>query len=176
VTVAGVSVTEHTWLAGNPGPPLPAPVFFAIALIVVAVGFGASVLPAWTRRQREEPLRTELEARPVTFRSGVDVKARLFSQMASQHGPLYLNVYGDAFRVAHALPLAWFLFGQDYCYRAQDTTIEMVPGMLHDWIEISPQPAGSAAQIWIGRRKISRQLWDVLVNAGAHPIGSPPAP
>jgi hypothetical protein len=175
VTAAMVSVTGQTWLAGNPGPPLPASVFVAFVFIILAVAFGTSVLPAWTRRRREEPLRRELAARPVTFRSGVDVRARYFGQLASQRGPLYLNVYGDAFRVAHVLPLTWFLFGQDYCYRARDTTVEMVPGMLHDWIEISGQPAGSAAQIWIGRRKMNRQLWDALVAAGAHPIGSPPS-
>jgi hypothetical protein len=162
-----------TWLAGNPGPP-PSPVTGAFVVTVLALVFGASALIAWTRRRREEPLRKEMQARPVTFRSGVDVKANFLGMKASQHGPLYLNVHGDAFRVSHPFPLARFLFGQDYSYRSRDTTIEMALGVLHDWIEISGQSAGSAVRIWIGRRKMNRQLWDVLVSAGAHPIGSPP--
>ena len=94
--------------------------------------------------------------------------------MTSQRGRLYLNAYGDAFRVFHPFVLARFVFGQDYCYRSQDATIEVVPGLLHDWIEISGRPSNPAARIWIGRRKMNRQLWDVLVSAGAHPVGSSP--
>jgi hypothetical protein len=168
-----VSVTGQVWLAGNPGPP-PSPAFVAFVLAVLAVAFGASAVIALTRRRREGPLRKEMRARPVTFRSGVDVQAYLFGTLTTQHGPLYLNVHGDAFEVLHVFPLAWFLFGQDYCYRARDTTVEMVPGVRHDWIEISGQQPGSAARILIGRKKMNRQLWDVLVSAGAHPIGSPP--
>jgi hypothetical protein len=56
-------------------------------------------------------------------------------------GPLYLVVHGDAFQVSHPFPPARLLFGQDYCYRAHDTVVEMVPGVWHEWIEISGQPA-----------------------------------
>jgi hypothetical protein len=148
----------------------------AFVIAVIALTFGASAFIAWSRRRREEPLRKEMQARPVTFRARVDVKAANFgTTMLSQHGPLYLEVHGDAFQVSHPFPLARFVFGQDYCYRAQNATVEMVPGLLHDWIEISAQPASSAARIQIGRRMMNRQLWDVLVSAGAHPIGSPPS-
>jgi hypothetical protein len=41
----------------------------------------------------------------------------------------YLAVRGDAFQVSHPFPLARFIFGQDYCYRADDTTIEVIPGL-----------------------------------------------
>jgi hypothetical protein len=160
----------QNWLAGNPGPP-PSPAFGVFVVTALVLVFGASALIARTRLRREEPLRTEMQARPVTFRSAIDVKVNLLGLKAHAHGPLYLNVHGDAFQVLHLFWLARFVFGQDYCYRSQDTTIETVPGVLHDWIEISGQ---SAARIWIGRRKMNRQLWDVLVSAGAHPIGPPP--
>ena len=122
-----------------------------------------------SRRRREQPLRKEMQARAVmgmmTFRAGVNTEDR---------GMLRLTVRGDLFEVSHPFPLARFLFGQDYCYRAEDTTVEVVPGLWHDWIEISGQPGMRAARIQIGRRKMNRQIWDALVRSGAHPIGPPP--
>jgi hypothetical protein len=114
-----------------------------------------------------------MRARPVTYRSTVDVKAVLFGAMLSQHGPLYLDVYGDSFRVFHRFPPARLIFGQDYSYRGPDVVIEVVPGLLHKWIEISGPP-GSSTRIQIARRKLNRQLWDVLLAAGARPAGPPP--
>jgi hypothetical protein len=96
--------------------------------------------------------------------------------MLSARGPLDLTVRGDAFEVSHPFPLARLLFGQKYAYRAGDTTIEVTPGLLHDWIELRGQSAGPAALIWIGRRNLNRQIWDALVRAGAHPTGPPPPP
>ena len=96
--------------------------------------------------------------------------------MESKSGLFSLIVHGDAFEVSDAFPLSRFLNGQDYCYRARDTTVEMVRGVLHDWIEICPLPGTGAIRIRIGRRTMNRPLWDVLVSAGAEPIGSPPSP
>lgn len=169
MTAAPVSANPQTW----PAPPSAA---VALLLIFLALIFVASAVASSPRRRREEPLRTEIQARPVvTFRVRVDVRAKNFlGTMLSQRGPLYLVVCGDAFEVSHPFPLARFLFGQDYCYRAEDTTVRVVPGPRHDWIEISGQPIMSAAQIEIGRRDMNRQIWDALVRAGAHPIGSFP--
>jgi hypothetical protein len=168
-----VSANGQIWLAGNPGPP-PSPAVWVLVPTVLVLAIGAGALIAWSRRRRAEPLLKEMQSQPVAFRSAVDVKASTFGAMTSQRGPLYLVVYADAFRVSHPFALARLLFGQDYWYRAQDTAVEMVPGVLHDWIEISGQPTDSAARIWIGRRKTNRQLWDVLVGAGARPVGLPP--
>jgi hypothetical protein len=172
---ASQAANPQTWLAGNPGPA-PSPASVVLLLTVLALALAASVLVAWSRRHREGPLLKEIQAWPVTFRARVDVNANVLGTMTSQHGPLYLTVRGDAFEVSHPLPLARLLFGQDYCYRADDTTIEVIPGLLHDWIEISGQPDSSAARIRIGRRNMNRQIWDALVRAGAHPIGSSPPP
>jgi hypothetical protein len=116
-----------------------------------------------------------MRARPVVdFRARVDAKADVHGLMLSARGPLDLVVRGDAFEVSHPFPLARFLFGQEYAYRASDATIEIVPGLLHQWIELHGQPGGPPARIWIGRRNLNRQIWDALVRAGAHPIGSSP--
>jgi hypothetical protein len=148
----------------------------ALAITALALLFAASAAVVWSRRRREQPLRKEMQARPtVTFQARVDVKANFLGAMQSARGPLYLTVRGDAFQVSHPFPLARFLFGQDYSYRAEDATIEVVPGMWHDWIEISGQPGTRAARILVGRRNANRQIWDALAYAGAHPVGLPPA-
>jgi hypothetical protein len=50
----------------------------------------------------------------------------------------------------------------------------MVHGVRRDWIEICGLPGSGAIRIRIRRKNMNRQLWDVLVCAGAQPIGSPP--
>jgi hypothetical protein len=125
----------------------------------------------WSRRRREEPLRKEMQARAVmavmTFQARVDTEDR---------GWLRLTVRGDLFEVSHPFPPARFLNGLDYCYRAEDTTVELVPGLWHDWIEVGGQPGTGLSPMRIGRRKMTRQIWDALVRAGAQPIGPPPQP
>jgi len=92
-----------------------------------------------------------------------------------------LIVYADGFEVTNSFPPARFLFGQQYAYRAADTTIEVVPGLLHNWIEIGArhqpgrQPPARAARIRLGRKHRLRQIWDALLRAGSVPIGPPPA-
>jgi hypothetical protein len=125
----------------------------------------------WSRRRREEPLRKEMQARAamavMTFQARVVTEDR---------GGLRLTVRGDLFEVSHPFPLARFLFGQDYCYRAEHTTVELVPGLWYDWIEIGGQHGTGLSPMRIGRRKMTRQIWDALVRAGAQPIGPPPKP
>jgi hypothetical protein len=129
---------------------------------------------AWTspRRRDDAALRKEIQARAtVDFRADVDLKADILGFMLTARGPLNLIVSGDAFAISHPFPLARVLFGQEYVYRAGDTAIEVVPGLRHDWIEVT----GSGARIQIGRRKRNREIWDALVRAGAQPAGPPPA-
>src|ERR1700761_9413954 len=113
----------------------------------------------WSRRRREEPLRKEMQAWAVmgvmTFQARVVTEDRT----------LRLTVRGDLFEVSHPFPLARFLPGLDYCYRAEDTTVELVPGLWHDWIEIGGQPGTGLSPMRIGRRKMTRQIWDALVRA-----------
>ena len=92
-----------------------------------------------------------------------------------QRGSFYLVVRGDSFEVANSFRPARLL-GQQYCYRAPDTTVRVVAGFRHRWIEIDGRPPGTAALIWIRQRDLNRQLWYALTAAGAHPLGSPPPP
>jgi hypothetical protein len=58
-----------------------------------------------------------------------------------------------------------------------DTTIKVVTGLRHDWIEIEGQQSvGAAARIGIWRPGMNRQIWNMLIGAGAHPIGPAPPP
>jgi hypothetical protein len=125
----------------------------------------------WSRRRREAPLRKEMQARAVM--AVMTFQARVVTE---DRGGLRLTVRGDLFEVSHPFPLARFLFGQDYCYRAEDTTVELVPGLWYDWIEIGGQQGTGLSPMRIGRRKMTRQIWDALVRAGAQPIGPPPKP
>ena len=173
MTTAVLPTNGHMWLAGNPGPP-PSPLAVALLLIVLAGAFGTIGTLAWIRRRREAPLRREIQAQPLTFRSPVRVRADFFGTMASLRGMLHLNVYSNGFEILDALPPVRFVFGFDYCYRARDTSIEVIRGALTEWIEITGHPAGSAVQAQIRSRGMNRQLWDVLVAAGARPVGQPP--
>ena len=173
VRAAPVSAGSRAWLAGNPGPP-PSPASVALILAILAAAFAAVAVIAWPRQHHEAPLRKQMRARPVTFRVGVDVRASYLGTMLPVTGPLYLVVRDDVVKVSHFFPPARFLFGQRYCYRAEDTTIKVVTGLRHDWIEIDGQPAGTAARIWIWRPSMNRQIWNVLIRAGVHPTGSVP--
>jgi hypothetical protein len=146
-----------------------------LTLSVLALAVGAFAVVVWSRRHHEAPLRKEIQARPVvTFWASVHVKANILGAMVTAKGALTLTVRGDAFEVSHPFPLARFLFGQDYRYRAADTTVKAVPGLWHDWIEVNGSPG--SARIQVGRRQMNLQIWDALVRAGAHPIGPPPQP
>ena len=97
----------------------------------------------------------------MTFQARVD----------TDRGGLRLTVRGDLFEVSHPFPLARFLNGLDYCYRAEDTTVELVPALWHDWIEIGGQPGTGLSPMRIGRRKMTRQIWGALVRAARNRSG-----
>jgi hypothetical protein len=61
-------------------------------------------------------------------------------------GSFYLVVRGDLFEVSNPFQPARLL-GQQYCYRAQDTTVKVVAGLRHHWIEIDGQPPGTASRV-----------------------------
>jgi hypothetical protein len=134
-------------------------------VVVAAVGYG--IRSNLYRLRWEKPLREAMRARPVTFQAQVELQ--------DERGLFSLTVHGDAFEVVQGFPVIGFLNGTDYCYRAPDTTLEITHGWLHDWIAIRGLPGTGAEPVRIGKRKMNRQIWDVLVSAGAHPIGPPPA-
>lgn len=178
-TMTRVAVTANpgSRLAGYPPhASSPPPALIVLCFAALALVFAAFAVAASLRRQRVGPLRQEMQARPaVTFRARVDVKANVLGIMLPARGRLDLIVRSDAFEVSHPVALARFLFGQDYCYRAEDTTVRTVPGLLCDWIEIDGPPVTPADRIQIRRRDMNRQIWDALISAGAHPTGPFPA-
>jgi hypothetical protein len=138
-----------------------------VVIVVLALALLAYAMRSNLYRLRwEKPLREEIRARPATSRWKVE--------MQELRGPVFLSVHGDVFEVSQKIPVLDFVNGTDYCYWAPDTTVETVHGFLHDWIEIRGLPGTGAVPIRIGQRKTNPQLWDVLVSAGAHPIGPPP--
>jgi hypothetical protein len=145
-----------------------------VVIVLLAIGvIGYGIRGNVIRQHWEKPLRDEMRARPATFRA--QVAMRFLDGPPPVRGPFSLSVHGDAFEVAQRVPVIGFLNGSDYCYRAQDSTVETVHGVLHDWIEICGLPGTGAEPIQIsGGGQKSRLLWDVLVSAGAHPIGPPP--
>lgn len=161
------------WFAGNPGPP-PSPASVMFILAILALALAVFVVGARPRQHHEAPLRKQMRVRPVTFRARVDVRASFLDMMVAVRGPLHLVVLGDVFAVSHFFPPSRFLFGQRYCYLAEATTIKVVTGLRHDWIEIDGQQARTAVRTWIWRPGMNRHIWNVLVDAGAHPIGSAP--
>lgn len=150
------------------------PLFWALCVIPLAGMFGALATLAWVRRRREEALRRTIQAQPLTFRSPVKVNAEIFGMMAAMNGRTYLNVHGNAFEIAGTVPLSRLVFGMDYCYRAQDTSIQVIASGPVECIEITGHPAGSAVRTRIRHRSMNRQCWDALVAIGAHPVGQPP--
>ena len=170
---AAVSGGHVGWFAGNPGPP-PSPASVVFILSILALALAVFVVGARPRQHHEAPLRKQMRARPMTFRARVDVRASFLDMMVAVRGPLHLVVRGDTFAVSHFFPPSRFLFGQRYCYRAEDTTIKAVTGPRQGWIEIDGQQARTAVRIQICRPGMNRQIWNVLVDAGAHPIGSAP--
>jgi hypothetical protein len=163
------SAAPQAWPLGYPDIT-PFVVLGVLVLTLAAIAVGA-----WPRRRAEAPLREQMRARPmVHFRARVHVRVSVLGLWVNANGALNLIVRGDAFEVSNSSPLARILFGQEYCYRAGDTTIEVIPGLLHEWIEIRGRSAGPAARIQVWRRKLNRQIWDALVRAGAHPAGAGP--
>jgi hypothetical protein len=175
LTAAPISASSRAWLAGNPGPP-PSPASVVLSVAIPVLALAVLAVGARPRQHREAPLRKQMRAWPQTFQAGVDVRASFLGMMLPAQGRLRLVVRGDAFEVAHYFPLSRFVFGQRYCYRAEDTTIKVVAGLRHDWIEVDGQPSGTAVRIWIRRRDMNRPIWDALTGAGAQPIGPAPPP
>lgn len=159
------------WLAGNPGPP-PAPATVALIFVMVALALAVAVVAAVPRRHREAPLREEMGARQaVTFQAPVRVLAGGAGLPMAQRGSFRLVVRGDLIEVSNSLRPAR-VFGQQYCYRAPDTTVKVVAGFRHHWIEIDGQPPRTAALIWIRQPGLTRQIWYALTGT-AQPASAP---
>lgn len=168
-TFTALLISEGTRLVDS--WPLPAD---WLPLIGLAVVFGTVFVRAQPRRRSEAPLRLEMRARPMTFRSSVDAKLNVLGLWGDVNGMPFLAVHGDVFQASVSFPPGTW-FGLQWCYRATETTMEVVPGWRHDWIDIAAQsPVGRPVRLRIGRRKMTREIWDALAWAGVQPVGAPP--
>jgi|HubBroStandDraft_5_1064220.scaffolds.fasta_scaffold554216_1 hypothetical protein len=148
-------------------PPPPAWAVVGTLGILVA-GFVGVGWTAWSRRQREAPIRQEIAAAPITrYLAPVQVRTARSGLRATQNGTFGLVMRGETFEILHPFALARLLFGQDYCFRACDTTIQAQG----EWILIEDRSPLRVPAVLIRNTKMTRQM---LVLAGAYPASPPP--
>ena len=99
-----------------------------VMLAAVVAGFSVVLGGVWLRRRREAPLRREIRAQDVTFRTGVAVRLK------ESHGwggwldlksVMALVVRSDAIEISS---MAWpirVVMGEEYYFRARETTIQV---------------------------------------------------
>ena len=148
-------------------------VFGTIALLaILAVTVWRPALRRW---RAEAPLREEIRARPETnFRAQVSVKVPLIGGIGlPSRNDRALAVHGDAFEITQRSWIACRVFGQEYCFRARETSIEVARSPLRTWIVIRGGQPGSGP-VWISQPRQLGPIWDALVTAGAQPASSPP--
>jgi hypothetical protein len=160
--------------AGQASQSPPSALAVISTLVVLLLSFSAIIALARPRQRREAPLRAEIRRRPVIdFHANVAVRQYVLGVPLSVSGPLELIVRGDAFEVRHVFPPARFMFGQCWCFRAPETTIELDSSAFREWIPIRGL---QETRIAISGRKKNRMVWDMLLWSGAQPAGSLPQP
>ena len=154
-----------------------------ILVAVVVAGFCFIYGRIWLRRRRETPLRREIRARDITFRTPlnrVSVKEPGWLQPDSDFevpvsSPVELIVRGDAFEICSARSLGRVVMGLEYLFRASETSVELNrqfpgstggthrPGSSYGW------RAGSKVRPTIRQDNDPLEIWNALTGAGAVP-------
>lgn len=146
-------------------------------LVVVVVGaFAVLFGKIWLKRRQEAPLRREARAQDITFRTRLDnVKERTLQDWSTAlYGEIYLIVRADAFEISCAISPIRVVLGLEYYFRARETTIEVswLPGIpKRDWIIVTSRQLGKEVRLAIAQKRNLRDSWNVLVAAGAVPVG-----
>ena len=143
---------------------------------IFAVGFGL----VWLQRRREAPLRREVRAQGVTFRTPVQVKEKSgnrWDQVFRMDVDLIVRV--DAFEISFDFTPFRVIFGWEYYIKANEVSIKVsrLPSSgIHqrEWIIVKWLQSGKETQLAIASKYKFRDAWDALVRAGAVPIGPPP--
>lgn len=158
----------------------------ALAIAVLAVIYGR----IWLRRHRTAPLRHEIRAREITFRSGLD-RVRVTEpalqllgtgSAESIRSPMELIVRGDAFEISSTSPFGRMVMGMEYYFRARETSVEIrrpIPRLLRmdgekEWIVVQGRQAGKEIQLWIMKKNLN-EVWTALVDVGAVPRSAGPS-
>jgi hypothetical protein len=156
-------------------------------VLAAAVVAGLSLIYGrfWLRRRRGAPLRREIRARGITFRSHLDrvtVMEPGWLQPDSDFGapissPVELIVRGGAFEVSSSLWLGRVVMGLEYCFRACETSVELnrVVPRIYGMDDTLPRivvrgwQAGRKVQLTIGQKNDPLEIWDALTASGAVP-------
>jgi hypothetical protein len=157
---------------------------YVLAAVVVA-GLSFIYGRFWLRRRRGTPLRREIRARDITFRSHLDrviVTEPGWLQPGSDFGtpifsPVELIVRGDAFEVCSTLALGRVVMGLEYLFRAGETSVELnrVVPRIYGMDDTPPRvvvrgwQSGRKIQLTISQKNDPLEIWNALTAAGAVP-------
>jgi len=154
-----------------------------VMLAAMVAGFSVVLGGVWLQRRREAPLRREIRAQDVTFRTGVAVRRK------ESYGPggwldlksgMALIVRGNAIEISST---AWpfrAVAGEECYFRARETTIQVRrdPSRPFElkWIVVAGRKDGKEVKLAISKRNARQlsQVWSAMVGAGAVPVGPPP--
>jgi hypothetical protein len=155
-----------------------------VLVAVVVAGLSFIYGRFWLRRRRGTPLRREIRARDITFRSHLDrvtVTEPGWLQPGSDFGtpifsPVELIVRGDAFEVCSALALGRVVMGLEYLFRAAETSVELnrlIPRIYGrdtpPRIIVRGWQADRKIQLTITQKNDPLEIWNALTGAGAVP-------
>lgn len=154
-----------------------------VLAVVVAVGLAVGFGQIWLRRRKEAPLRREVRAQGVTFRTELEYVKTITRHggWTRPYGLMELVVRADAFEVSCPLRPVGVVLGLEYYFRAHETTIQVsrVPSAVYkrDWIVVTGRRFGQEIQLAIAQRNYRDCLpdaWNALVRAGSVAVGPPP--
>jgi hypothetical protein len=133
----------------------------------------------WLKRREEAPLRREVRAQGIIFRTRLyNVKEKKSQEwFTAMYREIYLIVRADAFEISCIIPPIRVVLGLEYYFRARETTIEVsrLPGIKNrDWIVVTGRQRGKEIRLAIAQTRDLRDAWNALVAAGAVPVGLPP--
>jgi hypothetical protein len=150
-----------------------------VLAVVVAGGFTVIFGKIWLKSRQEAPLRREVRAQGITFRTRLDnVKEKKSREwLRAMYGEIYLIVRTDAFEISCIISPIRVVLGLQYYFRAGETTIEVsrLPGIpKREWIVVAGRQLGKEIRLAIAQTRDLRDAWNALVAAGAVPVGLPP--
>jgi hypothetical protein len=150
-------------------------VFVVVVVVMFTVIFGKE----WLKRRQEAPLRREVRAQEIIFRTRLyDVKEKKSQEwLTAMYGEIYLIVRAEAFEISCIIPPIRVVLGLEYYFRARETTIEVtrLPGIpKREWIVVTGRQLGKEIRLAIAQTRDLRDAWNALVAAGAVPVGLPP--
>jgi hypothetical protein len=150
-----------------------------VMVVAVASMFTVIFGKVWLKRRREAPLRREVRAQDIIFRTRLyNVKEKKSQEwLTAMYGEIYLIVRADAFEISCIISPIRAILGLEYYFRARETMIEVsrLPGIpKREWIVVTGRQLGKEIRLAIAQTRDLRDAWNALVAAGAVPVGLPP--